>query len=102
MESNGKGVTKSSTRVNYNTGPIVWGEPGTNGQHAFYQLIHQGTRLIPCDFIAPAQTHNPIAGGVHHKILLANFLAQTEALMAGKTEAQVRIFCRNCTIDGSN
>lgn len=90
MESNGKGVTKSSTRVNYNTGPIVWGEPGTNGQHAFYQLIHQGTRLIPCDFIAPAQTHNPIAGGVHHKILLANFLAQTEALMAGKTEAQAK------------
>lgn len=94
MESNGKGVTKSSTRVNYNTGPIVWGEPGTNGQHAFYQLIHQGTRLIPCDFIAPAQTHNPIAGGVHHKILLANFLAQTEALMAGKTEAQVNVAFR--------
>lgn len=90
MESNGKGVTKASTRVSYNTGPIVWGEPGTNGQHAFYQLIHQGTRLIPCDFIAPAQTHNPIAGGVHHKILLANFLAQTEALMAGKTEAQAK------------
>lgn len=89
MESNGKGVTKAAERVNYNTGPIVWGEPGTNGQHAFYQLIHQGTRLIPCDFIAPAQTHNPIANGVHHKILLANFLAQTEALMAGKTEAQV-------------
>lgn len=94
MESNGKGVTKSSTRVTYNTGPIVWGEPGTNGQHAFYQLIHQGTRLIPCDFIAPAQTHNPIAAGAHHKILLANFLAQTEALMAGKTEAQVRILLR--------
>lgn len=90
MESNGKFVTKSSEVVNYNTGPIVWGEPGTNGQHAFYQLIHQGTRLIPCDFIAPAQTHNPIAGGVHHKILLANFLAQTEALMAGKTEAQAK------------
>ncbi|XP_055694780.1 glucose-6-phosphate isomerase [Lutzomyia longipalpis] len=90
MESNGKGVTKGGQRVTYGTGPIVWGEPGTNGQHAFYQLIHQGTRLIPCDFIAPAQTHNPIAGGVHHKILLANFLAQTEALMAGKTEAQAR------------
>lgn len=89
MESNGKAVTKSGERVSYSTGPIVWGEPGTNGQHAFYQLIHQGTRLIPCDFIAPAQTHNPIAGGVHHKILLANFLAQTEALMAGKTTAQV-------------
>lgn len=90
MESNGKYVTKASERVTYGTGPIVWGEPGTNGQHAFYQLIHQGTLLIPCDFIAPAQTHNPIAGGVHHKILLANFLAQTEALMAGKTEDQAR------------
>ncbi|GAB0087746.1 Glucose-6-phosphate isomerase [Sergentomyia squamirostris] len=90
MESNGKGVTKGGERVTYGTGPIVWGEPGTNGQHAFYQLIHQGTRLIPCDFIAPAQTHNPIAGGAHHKILLANFLAQTEALMAGKSEAQAR------------
>lgn len=91
MESNGKGVTKSGgERVPYSTGPIVWGEPGTNGQHAFYQLIHQGTRLIPCDFLAPAQTHNPIAGGVHHKILLANFLAQTEALMAGKTTEQAR------------
>lgn len=89
MESNGKFVTKSGQRATYNTGPIVWGEPGTNGQHAFYQLIHQGTRLIPCDFIAPAQTHNPIANGVHHKILLANFLAQTEALMTGKSEAQV-------------
>ncbi|XP_037954086.1 glucose-6-phosphate isomerase [Teleopsis dalmanni] len=91
MESNGKFVTKSGSQVvNYNTGPIVWGEPGTNGQHAFYQLIHQGTRLIPCDFIAPAQTHNPIAGGAHHKILLANFLAQTEALMTGKSEDQAR------------
>ncbi|XP_066999694.1 glucose-6-phosphate isomerase [Anabrus simplex] len=85
MESNGKFVTRSSGNVTYNTGPIVWGEPGTNGQHAFYQLIHQGTRLIPCDFIAPAQTHNPIQDGLHHKILLANFLAQTEALMKGKT-----------------
>ncbi|XP_004534673.1 glucose-6-phosphate isomerase [Ceratitis capitata] len=92
MESNGKFVTKTGSKVvTYNTGPIVWGEPGTNGQHAFYQLIHQGTRLIPCDFIAPAQTHNPIAGGVHHKILLANFLAQTEALMQGKTAAQARL-----------
>ncbi|XP_031625977.1 glucose-6-phosphate isomerase [Contarinia nasturtii] len=90
MESNGKGVTKAGQRVDYNTGPIVWGEPGTNGQHAFYQLIHQGTRLIPCDFIAPAVTQNPIAGGAHHKILLANFLAQTEALMAGKSEAQAK------------
>jgi glucose-6-phosphate isomerase len=66
----------------------VWGEPGTNGQHAFYQLIHQGTRLIPCDFIAPCKTHNPISNGVHHRILLANFFAQTEALMKGKTTAE--------------
>ncbi|XP_059055984.1 glucose-6-phosphate isomerase [Achroia grisella] len=93
MESNGKYVTRCGERANYSTGPIVWGEPGTNGQHAFYQLIHQGTRLIPCDFIAPAQTHNPISNGVHHKILLANFLAQTEALMKGKTpdEAQAEL-----------
>lgn len=91
MESNGKFVTKTGSKVvDYNTGPIVWGEPGTNGQHAFYQLIHQGTRLIPCDFIAPAETHNTIAGGAHHKILLANFLAQTEALMAGKTTEQAK------------
>lgn len=68
----------------------MWGEPGTNGQHAFYQLIHQGTRLIPCDFLAPAQTHNPISGGKHHTILLANFLAQTEALMTGKSSDQAR------------
>ncbi|XP_034479037.1 glucose-6-phosphate isomerase [Drosophila innubila] len=90
MESNGKFVSKSGKKVAYSTGPIVWGEPGTNGQHAFYQLIHQGTRLIPCDFIAPAQTHNPIAGGKHHKILLSNFLAQTEALMMGKSTEQAR------------
>jgi glucose-6-phosphate isomerase len=90
MESNGKYVTRSGDRVTYNTGPIVWGEPGTNGQHAFYQLIHQGTRLIPADFIAPAQTHNPIQGGLHHKILLANFLAQTEALMKGKMKEEAR------------
>jgi len=90
MESNGKYVTKASERVTYGTGPIVWGEPGTNGQHAFYQLIHQGTLVIPCDFIAPATTHNPIANSAHHKILMANFLAQTEALMAGKPEAQAK------------
>ncbi|XP_048518127.1 glucose-6-phosphate isomerase-like, partial [Dendroctonus ponderosae] len=77
-------------QVDYSTGPIVWGEPGTNGQHAFYQLIHQGTRTIPADFIAPAQTHNPISNGLHHKILLANFLAQTEALAFGKTADQAR------------
>ncbi|CAG9859661.1 unnamed protein product [Phyllotreta striolata] len=90
MESNGKYITRGGKEVPYTTGPIVWGEPGTNGQHAFYQLIHQGTRLIPCDFIAPAVSHNPISDGVHHKLLLANFLAQTEALMLGKTSAQVR------------
>jgi glucose-6-phosphate isomerase len=90
MESNGKYVTRSGAEVDYNTGPIIWGEPGTNGQHAFYQLIHQGTRAIPCDFLAPIHTLNPIADGLHHKILLANFLAQTEALMKGKNEAEVR------------
>ncbi|AQQ71533.1 Glucose-6-phosphate isomerase [Limihaloglobus sulfuriphilus] len=88
MESNGKQVDRSGSRVDYQTGPIVWGEPGTNGQHAFYQLIHQGTKPIPCDFIAPAQTHNPVSD--HHQKLLANFFAQTEALMMGKTEEQVR------------
>ena len=89
MESNGKGVTRDGQRItDYSTGPILWGEPGTNGQHAFYQLIHQGTKLIPCDFLAPVETHNPI--GDHHAILLSNFFAQTEALMKGKTAAEVR------------
>ncbi|MEO6521842.1 MAG: glucose-6-phosphate isomerase [Mucilaginibacter sp.] len=82
MESNGKHVDRNGKDVDYETGPIIWGEPGTNGQHAFYQLIHQGTKLIPCDFIAPAQSHNPI--GEHHTLLLSNFFAQTEALMNGK------------------
>lgn len=100
MESNGKGVTKSGQRVNFNTGPIVWGEPGTNGQHAFYQLIHQGTRLIPCDFIAPVFTHNPVENGGMHKILLANYLAQTEALMMGKTEDQARAELENAGMSG--
>ncbi|XP_056381791.1 glucose-6-phosphate isomerase [Hyla sarda] len=90
MESNGKYVTKTGARVNYNTGPVVWGEPGTNGQHAFYQLIHQGTRMIPCDFLIPAQTQNPIRNKLHHKILMANFLAQTEALMKGKSTAEAK------------
>eukprot|EP00033_Pygsuia_biforma_P000772 GCRY01000901.1.p1 GENE.GCRY01000901.1~~GCRY01000901.1.p1 ORF type:complete len:560 (+),score=160.29 GCRY01000901.1:89-1768(+) len=90
MESNGKSVTRDGERVNYSTGPIIWGEPGTNGQHAFYQLVHQGTKLIPCDFIAPVHTHNPVSGGVHHKALLSNFFAQTEALMMGKSEDQVK------------
>jgi glucose-6-phosphate isomerase len=86
MESNGKYIQKNGERVNYSTGPIVWGEPGTNGQHAFYQLIHQGTKLIPCDFIAPVNSHNPI--GDHHPKLLSNFFAQTEALMKGKTQEE--------------
>lgn len=87
MESNGKSVDRNGNPVYYQTGPIIWGEPGTNGQHAFYQLIHQGTKLIPCDFIAPAQSHNPV--GDHHTKLLSNYFAQTEALMMGKTEAEV-------------
>jgi len=88
MESNGKSIDRNGDPVTYQTGPIVWGEPGTNGQHAFYQLIHQGTKLVPCDFIAPAISHNPI--GDHHEKLLSNFFAQTEALMNGKTEQEIR------------
>lgn len=88
MESNGKGVDREGHAVDYDTGMEVWGEPGTNGQHAFYQLIHQGTRLIPCDFIAPLHSQNPL--GEHHAILIANCFAQTEALMVGKTEEQAR------------
>jgi glucose-6-phosphate isomerase len=87
MESNGKYVDRNGQKVDYQTGPIIWGEPGTNGQHAFYQLIHQGTKLIPCDFIAPAISHNAI--GNHHNMLLSNFFAQTEALLFGKTEEEV-------------
>jgi len=90
MESNGKYVTREGKKVDYSTGPIIWGEPGTNGQHAFYQLIHQGTKLIPCDFLAPVESHNPISGGVHHEILLSNFFAQTEALMKGKDASEVQ------------
>ena len=88
MESNGKSVTLDGTRVNYQTGPIFWGEPGTNGQHSFYQLIHQGTKLIPCDFIGFCQTLNPL--GNHHDLLMANVFAQTEALAFGKTADQVK------------
>lgn len=88
MESNGKSTDRRGKPVDYATGPVIWGEPGTNGQHAFYQLIHQGTLLIPCDFIAPAISHNPI--GKHHDILLSNFFAQTEALMNGKTAKEVK------------
>lgn len=87
MESNGKYVGRDGKSVNYQTGPIVWGEPGTNGQHAFYQLIHQGTKLIPCDFMAPALSHNPV--GDHHEKLMSNFFAQTEALLNGKTLDEV-------------
>ena len=87
MESNGKYVDRNGNVCDYQTGPIIWGEPGTNGQHAFYQLIHQGTKVIPCDFIAPARTHNPV--GDHHVKLLSNFFAQTEALAFGKTREQV-------------
>lgn len=87
MESNGKTVDRSGKLVNYQTGQIIWGEPGTNGQHAFYQLIHQGTKLIPCDFLAPAISQNPV--GDHHPKLLSNYFAQTEALMNGKTEEEV-------------
>lgn len=87
MESNGKSVDRNGRKVNYQTGPVIWGEPGTNGQHAFYQLIHQGTKMIPADFLAPAISQNPI--GEHHNILLSNFFAQTEALMYGKTREEV-------------
>jgi glucose-6-phosphate isomerase len=88
MESNGKSIDRNRNPVNYHTGPVIWGEPGTNGQHAFYQLIHQGTVLVPCDFIAPAISHNAI--GDHHAKLLSNFFAQTEALMNGKSELEAR------------
>jgi glucose-6-phosphate isomerase len=107
MESNGKFVTKGGQRVNYQTGvwilpireatylrkdpqPIIWGAAGTNGQHSFYQLLHQGTKVIPADFLAPATSHNPLRGSLHHRILLSNYFAQPEALAFGKTEEQVR------------
>jgi len=88
MESNGKGVDLQGQTIRYASGPVIWGQPGTNGQHAFYQLIHQGTQLIPCDFLAAANSHNPM--GEHHPILLSNYLAQTEALMRGKTPSEAR------------
>jgi len=109
MESNGKFVTKGGQRVDYQTGvsrawcrstgglfydvisqPIIWGAAGTNGQHSFYQLLHQGTKLVPTDFLAPTTTHNPIRHSLHHRILLSNFFAQPEALAFGKSEDQVR------------
>jgi glucose-6-phosphate isomerase len=98
MESNGKSVTRDGKPCTWQTGPVIWGEPGTNGQHAFYQLIHQGTKLIPCDFLAPAQTHNPM--GEHHAILLSNFFAQTEALMRGKTADEVRAELKGSKLAG--
>ena len=93
MESNGKSVDREGKKVDYQTGPIIWGEPGTNGQHAFYQLIHQGTKLIPADFLAPAISYNPV--GDHHQILLSNFFAQTEALMNGKAADEVKVELKN-------
>jgi glucose-6-phosphate isomerase len=99
MESNGKSVTRAGEWVNYSTGPVIWGQPGTNGQHAFYQLIHQGTKLIPCDFLAAAQSQNPL--GEHHAILLSNYLAQTEALMQGKTPAQARAELEQAGVSGA-
>ena len=95
MESNGKYVTKDGEKISVQTGPVIWGEPGTNGQHAFYQLIHQGTKMIPCDFLAPIETHNKLTETIgapedHHPILLSNYFAQTEALAFGKTAETVR------------
>ena len=97
MESNGKSVDRNGNKLTYSSGPVIWGEPGTNGQHAFYQLIHQGTPLIPCDFIATAVSHNPI--GDHHSKLLSNFFAQTEALMNGKTEQEASAELMNLSED---
>jgi len=100
MESNGKSVTREGEAVDYQTGPVIWGQPGTNGQHAFYQLIHQGTKLIPCDFLAPAQSQNPT--GNHHSLLLSNFFAQPEALMKGKTATEVRLELENTGYQGES
>ena len=95
MESNGKYVTRDGKKVTYETGPIIWGEPGTNGQHAFYQLIHQGTKMIPCDFLAPIETQNDLTKEIgapvdHHPILLSNYFAQTEAMAFGKSAETVK------------
>jgi glucose-6-phosphate isomerase len=90
MESNGKAITRDGTMVKYTTGPILFGEPATNAQHSFYQLLHQGTKLIPTDFILAAESHNPIDNNKHQKMLASNFLAQAEALMVGKTPEQLR------------
>ena len=106
MESNGKSVDRSGREVAYQTGPVIFGEPGTNGQHSFYQLIHQGTKLVPCDFLAPAQAQNPLpaagaAGLTHHDVLLANFLAQTEALMLGRTREEAAGMLRRRGVDAA-
>jgi glucose-6-phosphate isomerase len=100
MESNGKSTDRNGQPVTYQTGPVIWGEPGTNGQHAFYQLIHQGTKIVPCDFIAPAISHNPVSD--HHAKLLSNFFAQTEALMMGKTEPDVVEELKNSGMDNES
>jgi glucose-6-phosphate isomerase len=100
MESNGKSVTLAGARVDYQTGPLIWGEPGTNGQHAFYQLIHQGTRLVPCDFLAAVESQTPL--GDHQNKLLANFFAQTEALAFGKTAAEVRVELEGQGLDAAS
>ncbi len=100
MESNGKRVTRDGKAIHYATGPVIWGEPGTNGQHAFFQLIHQGTHLIPADFIAPVETQNPV--GDHHRLLLANFLAQTEALMRGKNAEEARADLERAGLKGDD
>src|ERR1051326_1205715 len=100
MESNGKSIRRDGRPVDYSTGPVIWGEPGTNGQHAFYQLIHQGTKLIPCDCLAPLESHNPL--GEHHRILLSNFFAQTEALMRGKTAEEVRAELKKSGLSGAD
>jgi glucose-6-phosphate isomerase len=89
MESNGKHVERNGSNMTITTAPIIWGEPGTDGQHAFYQLLHQGTKVVPADFLVPVNSHNPV--GEHHRMLLSNFFAQTEALMNGKTGEQVRM-----------
>ena len=99
MESNGKRVTRDGKPVGCSTGPVIWGEPGTNGQHAFYQLMHQGTKLIPADFLAPVTSHNPV--GDHHPILLSNFFAQAEALMAGKAEPVVAAELQKAGLDAA-
>jgi glucose-6-phosphate isomerase len=92
MESNGKFIDRQGDRVKHKTGPVIWGEAGTNGQHAFYQLIHQGTQIVPCDFLMPVHSHYAVGehGNAHHKILMANFLAQTQSLMLGKTKDEAR------------